>query len=103
MEKWILFTILIAGIILVLFLVPSISDPRTKSAQNACVGHLKYLQKIKIEWAAVNRKASRDTPSEEDLFGPDWRSRMPRCPSGGTYRIGRLQENPTCSFGAPEH
>ena len=93
----------VAVILFVLWVVPNVLPPRTVTAQNACVANLKYIEDTKRQWAVENRRGLDARPTEADLFGPSWKDRMPSCPAGGTYTIGRVNENPTCSIGPPAH
>ena len=93
----------VAVIVLVLWVVPNVLPPRSVSAQNACVANLKYIERTKRQWAVEKRTGLDARPTERDLFGPDWKGWMPECPAGGTYTIGKVNENPTCSIGPPVH
>jgi hypothetical protein len=75
------------------------------SAQrNACVANLKAIQAAKTEWAKQNQKGPTDIPMAEDLFGADKFLRdQPACPRGGEYRIGAVNEKPTCSLAPKRH
>ena len=72
-----------------------------------CVENLKKIEFCKIEWQG--NQVNEDTnhvPTWDDLrpyFPAGWSNRIPVCPSGGTYTIGRLEEHPKCSIRGYEH
>src|ERR1022692_1739461 len=81
------------------------SHARSKDAQDECVHSLHHLCEAKGGWAEEHHGTSNDTPTWSDLrpyyVGPTpWPTNepAPRCPGGGTWTIGRLQELPTCSI-----
>src|SRR5213594_1269544 len=81
-------------------LIPNLLPARAVSSRNACVTNLEQLKRLKQEWATKNLKSSDDTPTYKDLFG---QAGVPTCPAGGTYTLGRVKDDPVCSFGPPEH
>jgi hypothetical protein len=66
---------------------------------NACVDTLRQLDRDTQRWALENRKTTNDVPTWGDL-GPylSRRGRIPTCPSGGTYTLGRLNKPPVCTI-----
>ncbi len=71
-----------------------------------CVDNLRNLDLLKRNWANDDNKTTNDVPSWDDLrpyFPSRWSNNIPICPGGGTYRLGRVGEPPTCSIGGPEH
>ncbi len=71
-----------------------------------CVWNLREIEFTKADWQHNERKTTNDIPSWEDLepyFPPRWSKAIPVCPAGGTYKINRIGEPPTCSIGGPEH
>jgi hypothetical protein len=70
-----------------------------------CVHSLHHLVDAKWFWAEEHHAASNATPTWSDLrpyyIGPTrWPKDepAPRCPGGGTWMIGRVNEMPTCSI-----
>jgi uncharacterized protein YceK len=62
----------------------------------ACYANLNAIDRSKQIWMMEHHKTTNDIPTGDDLrpyFG-DW---PPKCPSGGTYTIGRIGEIPSCS------
>ena len=92
----------IAALIVAIYVtIPNFVEPRVASSPNACLACLHYLQRMKMEWAKRVNAGPEVVPTVEDLFGPEWQRRMPPCPAGGTFTIGKVGEKPRCSFGPP--
>jgi hypothetical protein len=72
-----------------------------------CEMNLRTIELAKIEWA--DNQINVDTnhaPTWDDLrpyFHASWSNKIPVCPDGGTYTIGRLDKPPTCSIGGLGH
>ena len=80
------------------------NKPRAVVARNGCIANLKMMEGAKETWALEFQKAGTDTPIEADLFGPDTYIReKPTCPQSGVYRLGAVNEKPTCSLGGEGH
>jgi hypothetical protein len=101
---------LIAGVfILGTFFLTVISGCSKNSSQEAfvdkgrqasiCANQLKMLANAKKLWAQKNNKTAEDTPAPEDLAR--YIACDTKCPFGGTYTLGKVGEQPTCSI--PEH
>lgn len=69
-----------------------------EDAQNACLDNLKAIDAAKQLWALEKNKDATDVPTVDDLTPYLKGNVMPVCPSGGTYTIGAMNENPTCSI-----
>ena len=93
----IMIVVLIIGILLAIA-VPSFMNARERSRTNACRSNLRQIQAAKEQWAMANNRGPTATPDWEDLV-PDFMQQRPNCPSGGTYTIGNMSTNPTCSIG----
>ena len=76
--------------------IPNFVRARTVSQENACINNLRQIDAAKQQWALENGKKATDTPTKADLL-PFLRS-WPVCPQGGTYTIGPVSEQPTCSI-----
>lgn len=97
----IMIVVLIIGILLAVA-VPSFLKARETSRAKSCVSNLKQIESAKEQWAMDNRKTGTDTPTEDDLWGgtDPYIKQEPICPSGGTYTINAVEDDPTCSIGA---
>ncbi len=94
------------GIVLSLTLLPAIAIPnfvkaRQTAQANACINNLRQIDAAKQEWALENSKKSTDTPTQSDLTHYLKNGQWPTCPVGGTYTIGAVGVEPTCSV--PKH
>jgi len=80
--------------------IPNFVKARATSQQNACINNLRQIDAAKNEWALEANKKSGD-PCTEDDIKPYIRlinGQLPKCPAGGTYTIGAIGEQPTCSI-----
>ena len=93
----ILIVVAIIGILLAVA-VPQFLKAREGSQARSCQHNLKQILGAKERWAMENNRGAPDTPGWSDLVD-DFIKRIPRCPSGGTYTIGRLDELPSCDIG----
>lgn len=91
-----------ASLLLLAFCGCGNNAPRTLDTQEnaiACASNLRHIQDAKKTWAEKSGKGPADTPSAEEL-DPFFRRGMPVCPGGGTYTIGKVEEQPQCSIAA---
>lgn len=89
---------LLAGFVF-LAVIPSIIAGLYARSQNACVNNLRRIDGAKQVWALENRKSSNDIPTSGDIAVYLKDGKLPTCPSGGTYIIGRVGEDPKCPIG----
>ena len=88
------------------FALPNYHFVRSREvvSRNACVANLKQLEGAKATWALEFHKTGSDTPTDSDIFGPDNYIRIKSaCPQGGIYRLGAVNEKPTCSIDEEGH
>jgi outer membrane lipoprotein-sorting protein len=70
------------------------------SQRNACINNLRQIDAAKNQWALENNKKAGTIVTEDDIkpyIKLDADGNLPKCPSGGTYTIGKVGEKPTCS------
>lgn len=79
--------------------IPNFVKARATSQKNACINNLRQIDVAKQQWALEKSKKNGDVPAKEDLL--PYLRRWPVCPAGGTYVIGAVGEEPTCSI--PSH
>ncbi|MFA6076524.1 MAG: type II secretion system protein [Candidatus Paceibacterota bacterium] len=79
--------------------IPNFNKARVDSQRNACIANLKLIDGAKQTWAAENKKAPGDIPTDIDLKVYIAHSRT--CPAGGICTFGPVKERPKCSI--PEH
>ena len=78
--------------------IPNFVKARSTSQQNACINNLRQIDAAKQQWALEKGMSANAMPSKEDLKPYLGRSAFPRCPQGGEYTIGAVNEPPTCSI-----
>lgn len=84
-------------------LVPMTAAPAPANAaaarqRNTCINNLRQIDSAKQQWALEKGKNANDTPTEDDLKPYLTGGKLPVCPSGGKYTIGKTSESPTCSI-----
>jgi hypothetical protein len=75
---------------------------RSTSSVNACINNLRQIDAAKNQWALENNKTNSTVAFVNDItpyIKLDTNGDIPKCPQGGTYTIGKVGENPTCSLG----
>jgi hypothetical protein len=88
------------GLLLVIA-IPNFVKARTNSCINACIANLKQIEGAKATWALEYQQPPTAVPTEADIYGPNrYIRRTNVCSQGGIYRLGAVDEKPTCSQGA---
>lgn len=90
--------------ILIAIAVPGFVQARTQSRARACQENLSKIDGAKEQWALENNKGTSDSPAWTDLVqsdGSGYMKSQPTCPGGGTYTIGSVSTDPSCSLGSP--
>lgn len=94
----IMIVVMIIGILLAIA-VPNFIKARETSRARSCVGNLKQVDSGKEQYAMEAKLANGAAVTLANLV-PDYVKRDPVCPSGGTYTIGNVGTDPTCSIAA---
>lgn len=78
------------------------------SPANACINNLRIIDAAKQQWAFANGITNGEVVVNENqitnYLGRN--GKMPKCPAGGIYTIGKLDVPPACSLGtnvSPPH
>lgn len=80
-----------------------INKSRATASRQICIGNLMQLNAAKQRWALDENKRPDDIPQDSDLFGEDlYLEEKPECPSGGSYEMKTVNEEPTCGLGPAE-
>ncbi|HEY0456705.1 MAG TPA: prepilin-type N-terminal cleavage/methylation domain-containing protein [Verrucomicrobiae bacterium] len=83
--------------------IPNFVKARVASQKNACIANLKQVNGAKATWALEQKKTSTDTPGDTDLFGDTlYIKTKPACPGGGTYTLGTVSVNVSCSLSSSD-
>lgn len=78
--------------------IPNFVKARQVAMQNACINNMREIQAAKNEWEIEKNKTSGDVPTADDLTPYLPGHKFPICPAGGTYTIGAVSNDPTCTF-----
>lgn len=89
--------------ILLAIAIPNFLRARETSRGKSCQANLRQIVTAKEQWAMDTKAASTETPTEAQLVTEYIKSstdnELPDCPSDGTYTIGDMSTNPSCSIG----
>jgi prepilin-type N-terminal cleavage/methylation domain-containing protein len=91
----IMIVVLIIGILLSIA-VPNFTKARTTTRNKSCIANLRQIDNAKEEWAMDNKKNTGDAVLSTDI-APSFIKSFPSCPGGGTYTMGAVGTNPTCT------
>ena len=78
--------------------IPNLIKARINAQVNACKANLRTIEFAIQQWALEKRKRDDSEVSLVDLESY-MKDGIPRCPSGGEYRLGTVEEKPTCDVG----
>jgi hypothetical protein len=82
--------------------IPNMPGPRTSPA-NACINNLKQIDGAANQFALEHHMTNGDRINFPNDLTPyiklNREGKIPGCPSGGVYHIGRVGKAPTCSLG----
>jgi|ERR1041385_5543068 hypothetical protein len=67
-------------------------------ASTTCINNLRQVDGAKQQWALEKRKATNDVPSVGDISPYVRNQQIPKCPAGGIYTLGSVDEVPRCSL-----
>jgi hypothetical protein len=77
--------------------IPAFTKARETAQKIACIVNQQQIDAAKKQWADKNNKQPTDVPTESDLAPYLPGGHMPKCPTGGTYKINAVGEKATCS------
>ncbi|HET7626133.1 MAG TPA: hypothetical protein VFM25_12795 [Verrucomicrobiae bacterium] len=66
--------------------------------RNLCINNLRQLDGAKQQWALENGKPATAIPTGRDIAPYLRGNKLPICPSGGTYTLNAVGQEPTCSY-----
>jgi hypothetical protein len=101
-----------AGIVILLVVCIGITVSRRHQAtleKEQCLVYLRCIESGKVAWASIYHHSAKDTPTWDDLrpyfeniiwgsAGASNGEKLPHCPAGGTYTIGRVADTAQCSI-----
>ncbi|MBL6763560.1 MAG: prepilin-type N-terminal cleavage/methylation domain-containing protein [Verrucomicrobiae bacterium] len=86
--------------------IPNFVKARATAQKNSCIANLKQIDGAVQQWALENKKVASDTYllTDATLLAYMKGSRLPECPSSGTYGPGAsVSASPTCTKSADGH
>lgn len=92
----IMIVVLIIGILLAVA-TPQWIKARETSRAKSCLKNLQTIESAKTNWALEYKMPETSTPIESDIAPEFVKGAMPLCPSSGTYTIGAVNDEPSCS------
>jgi prepilin-type N-terminal cleavage/methylation domain-containing protein len=95
----IMIVVLIIGVLASIAL-PNFIKVRGNARHHTCIANMTKVQASKEHWAMENKKSAGDAVTVADLV-PTYIRTYPTCPSGGTYTLGDIGTNMSCSKYAP--
>ena len=82
--------------VLVLLTIPTFIRAWSTPASNACINNLRLIDAAKQQWALEKQQTNGAVVAWSDLV--PYIGRMPKCPNGGVYSVGKIGELPKCSI-----
>jgi len=76
--------------------IPNFMRARERAQTNACIANLKQVDGAKTLWALDTGAATGAAVAMTDLVTAYIKA-TPSCPAGGTYTIGAIGTEPTCT------
>ena len=76
---------------------PRFGGGRCTAPKNACINNLRQIDGAKEQWALENHIES-GKPSIDKEIDAYLKGGRPKCPQGGTYTYGKVDEPPRCSI-----
>jgi hypothetical protein len=105
MKLKVILPIIFAIAILSLISIPTFVREPWTSPQNACYNNLRYIDVAKQTWGLENHKTNGPVSWSDIqpylikvLKEQGRKTEMPKCPEGGTYTLGNIEELPKCSI-----
>jgi len=83
--------------------IPNFVRARNTAQKNTCINNLRQIDGGKQQWALENKKSDTDTPTSDEVKVYIKNSVFPSCPASGTYTVGAVNTDPTCSKSADGH
>lgn len=83
---------------------PGYIETRNRTRMRMCQENLTRIDGAKEHWSFKHDRPLGTHPAEADLVGPDrYLKVFPTEPTGASYVIGSIGEDPTCTSGLPGH
>lgn len=82
--------------------IPNFVKARQTAQANACINNMRQVESAKEQWALENSKTTGDTITTTEA-GAYIKGGYPTCPASGTYTIGVIGTDISCSKSAEGH
>jgi hypothetical protein len=96
---------IIIGLALVIFAaiaIPNFIKARSASSANACINNLRQIDAAANQFALEKGKTKSEVINYANDLTPYLKfnssGKIPPCPAGGTYYIGKVGDTPSCSL-----
>ena len=96
----IMIVVLIIAVLLAIA-IPNFMKARDTSRTKACIANLRQIDTAKTQFAMDTKAASAAACDWADLVSNDgsgYIKSQPQCPASGTYTVGAIDTNPTCTI-----
>jgi type II secretory pathway pseudopilin PulG len=110
--RWLVWTIVIVIGVVVLgaIALPNFVKARSTSCANACINNLRQIDAAINQFALEHNQTNGATIHFPDDLTPyiklNSAGKIPACPDGGIYQVGKVGDAPVCSLGGkvtPSH
>ena len=81
------------------FIIRQAGEARAPEFGNVCINNLRSIEYAKGQWVLEHQAKPGDVVTVNELSSFINDKRVLKCLLGGTYQIGKIGENPTCSLG----
>jgi prepilin-type N-terminal cleavage/methylation domain-containing protein len=78
--------------------IPNFVKARKRAQCNACINNLRQIDGAKEQWALENKKSETSTTVGSEEAINNYMKKTPVCPASGTYVIGAISTDPTCTI-----
>jgi prepilin-type N-terminal cleavage/methylation domain-containing protein len=83
--------------------IPNFVRARNTAQKNTCINNLRQIEAAKQQWALENKKVDADVPGSADVQKYIKNDAYPTCPASGTYTIGAVSTEVSCSLSGSGH
>ena len=77
--------------------IPNMVKARTESQRKGCIENMRQIDGAKSQWALENRKGNVSVDGA-DITAYLGGNKMPECPAKGSYTLGTVDAQTTCSI-----
>ena len=77
-------------------ILPKLPNRPLSAPNNTCINQLRQIDGAKQQWAFENHKTN-GAVAWNDIRRYLWHEKIPHCPKGGSYTLGKIEDWPTCT------